>query len=98
MKEAYEKQINELTAAKTNAENELSDTKVTLTGMEARAKEHVVKLTQQTKELENLKKELARQQKGFDSQMAAANAGNKGMYEEKIRMSAELKKLKAELA
>jgi len=30
--------------------------------------------------------------------MAAANAGNKGMYEEKIRMSAELKKLKAELA
>lgn len=98
MKQAYESQITELKTAKTSAEDELRETKDTLFGIEARAKEHVVKISQQTKEIENLKKELTRQQKGFDSQMAAANAGNKGMYEEKIRMSAELKKLKSELA
>jgi len=97
MREQYEKQINELTTGKNDAEAELKEVKVHLASAENKNKEQTIKITQQTKEIDTLKKELARVQKGFESQLKLAQEGNKNMYEEKQRMLIELRKLKDEL-
>ena len=97
MKEAYEKEINELKSAKTDAEAELVETKVNLTSAEAKNKENNLKIASQTKEIDTLKKELAKTQKGFESQLSQAQNANKAMYEEKNKMMLEMRKLKDEL-
>jgi hypothetical protein len=56
-----------------------------------------MKLGQQTKEIDSLKKELERSKKAFDSQLATAIAGNKALYEEKGKFQVEIRKLKEEL-
>lgn len=69
MKEAYEKEIAELKSAKTDAEAELVETKVNLTSAENKNKENNQKIASQGKEIDTLKKELAKTQKGFESQL-----------------------------
>ena len=97
MKQAYEKEIDNLKSAKTDAEAELQETKVHLTSAESKNKENNIKLATQTKEIDNLKKELAKTQKGFESQLTQAQNANKAMYEEKNKMIVEIRKLKDEL-
>ena len=97
MKENYEREINELKSAKLEAETELREVKVHLKSSEAKCNDQSSKLVQQTKEIDTLKKELARKEKSFESQLATANAGNKALYEEKGKMQAEMKKMKDEL-
>jgi len=86
MKENYEREINELKSAKLEAETELREVKVHLKSSEAKCNDQSSKLVQQTKEIDTLKKELARKEKSFESQLATANAGNKALYEEKGKM------------
>lgn len=70
MKQAYEKEIEELKSAKLDAESELAETKVHLTTAEAKNKENNLKVSNLTKEVDTLKKELAKTQKGYESQLA----------------------------
>lgn len=60
MKQAYEKEIDELKQAKADAEAELVETKVNLTTAESKNKENNIKITSQAKEIETLKRELAK--------------------------------------
>ena len=56
-----------------------------------------MKVSNQTKEIESLKNELARKVKQFESQLKQANAGYEPLQQDKIRLMAEIKKLKDEL-
>lgn len=97
MREEYETQISQLTTAKQTAETEVKEYKTQLTTSEARNKEQALKLSQQNKEIETLKKDLARLQKGLDSQLQQAQKNASNLYEEKNRLLIEVRKLKDEL-
>ena len=97
MKQAYEKEIEELKSAKLDAESELAETKVHLSTAEAKNKENNLKVSNLTKEVDTLKKELAKTSKGYESQLALAQNATKAMYEEKNKMLMEIRKLKDEL-
>ena len=90
MKEEYERQILALTSAKQEAEQELKETKVHLQSAESKGKEAAIKVVQQTKEIDVLKKDIAKLQKGFESQLSQVQASNKAMYEEKARFQVEI--------
>ena len=60
MKEEYEKQISELKAAKQEAEGECAIATQKLQTSEGKLKEATMKVSNQTKEIETLKNELAR--------------------------------------
>ena len=72
MKAAFQKEISELTSAKLEAETELKEVKAGVSSLESKNREQAQKLTSVTKELESLKKDMARAQKGFESQLALA--------------------------
>lgn len=72
MKETYEKQIDELQTAKLDAETELREIRVHFSSSEAKCKEQALKITQQTKEIESLKKEMERNKKMFENQLSTA--------------------------
>jgi len=70
MKEEYEKQIRDLTSAKQDSDNELKEKGVLLQKAETLSKEQAVKMTQLTKQIDTLQKELQKVQKGFETQIA----------------------------
>ena len=70
MREEFEAKITELTTAKNEAELDAKESKSQLTSVEARSKDQATKISQQTKEIDGLKKELNRVQKGLESQLA----------------------------
>ena len=70
MKAEYELKIKTLTSEKETAETDLNMVKSQLQTSELKSKEQAQKISSQNKEIENLKKELAKNQKAFDSQLA----------------------------
>lgn len=70
MKAEYELKIKTLTSEKETAETDLNMAKSQLQTTELKSKEQAQKISSQNKEIENLKKELAKNQKAFDSQLA----------------------------
>ena len=97
MKEQYEQKISELTIGKRDAEEELKNFKSHFATVEQFGKDQAKMVTQQQKEIETYKKDLARMLKGHESQLKLAQDGNKALYEEKQRFLIEIKKLKEEL-
>ena len=70
MREEYEAKLSVLTTAKAEIEAVAKESKEKLTIVEAKNKDQATKISAQTKEIENLKKDLGRVQKGLESQLA----------------------------
>ena len=60
LKDEYEAKISSLTTAKTEAEAEARENKEKVAGLESKNRDQATKITSQTKEIENLKKDLAK--------------------------------------